>query len=75
MHGRAPCCSIEQRSGANHPTGGGFEMTNGKRAGSVLAVAVALTGTLAFQAREAEAHGRGGVRRVVYVGAGFFNPW
>jgi hypothetical protein len=50
-------------------------MTNGKRAGSVLAVAVALTGTLAFQAREAEAHGRGGVRRVVYVGAGFFNPW
>jgi len=50
-------------------------MTNGKRAGSVLAVAVALTGALAFQPPQAEAHGRGGGRRVVYVGGGFYGPW
>ena len=49
-------------------------MTNGKRAGLTLAVAVALTGALAVQAPEAEAHGRGGARRV-YVGGGFYNPW
>jgi len=50
-------------------------MTNGKRAGSTLAVAVALTGALALQPPEAEAHGRGGGRRVVYGGGGFYNPW
>ena len=49
-------------------------MTNGKRAGLTLAVAVALTGALAVQAPEAEAHGRGGGRRV-YVSGGFYNPW
>jgi hypothetical protein len=40
-----------------------------------MAVAVALTGALAFQTPEAEAHGRAGGRRVVYVGGGFYNPW
>jgi hypothetical protein len=54
-------------------------MTNGKRAGLTLAVAVALTGALALQPSEAEAHGRGsrggGGRGVVYGGGGFYNPW
>ena len=50
-------------------------MTNGRRAGSVLAVAAALAGALAALPPGAEAHGRGGGRRVVYVGAGFYSPW
>jgi hypothetical protein len=50
-------------------------MTRGKRAGLTVAVAVAVTGALAFEPREAEAHGRSGGRRVVYVGGGFYNPW
>jgi hypothetical protein len=58
----------------NHLTRGGLDMTNGKRAGLTVAVAVALTGGLALQSSEAEAHGRGGGRRVVY-GGGFYNPW
>lgn len=49
-------------------------MTNGKRAGLTVAVAVALTGALALQPSAAEAHGRGGGRRVVY-GGGFYSPW
>jgi hypothetical protein len=49
-------------------------MTNGKRARLTLALSVALTGALAVQAPEAEAHGRGG-GRVAYVGGGFYNPW
>jgi hypothetical protein len=48
-------------------------MTNGKRAWVTLAVAVALTGALAVQPTQAEAHGRGG--HVVYGGGGFYNPW
>jgi hypothetical protein len=54
-----------------------MNMTNGKRAGSTLAVAVALTGALTFQPPAADAHGRGrgGGRRVVYAGGGFYNPW
>ena len=50
-------------------------MTRGKRAGLTLAVAVAMTGAFALQPPEAEAHGRGGGRRVVYVGGGLYNPW
>ena len=55
-------------------------MTNGKRAGLTLAVAVALTGALALQPSEAEAHGRagrvgGGGGHVVHGGGGFYNPW
>jgi hypothetical protein len=50
-------------------------MTRGKRAGLVLAVAVALTGALALLPPEAEAHGRRGGRGVVVVGGGFYNPW
>jgi len=49
-------------------------MTNGKRAGLTVAVAVALTGALALQAPQAEAHGRAGGRRVIY-GGGFYSPW
>jgi hypothetical protein len=50
-------------------------MTNGKRAGLTVAVAVALTGALALQAPRAEAHGRAGGRHVIYGGGGFYNPW
>jgi hypothetical protein len=50
-------------------------MTNGKRAGLTVAVAVALTGALASQAPRAEAHGRGGGHHVVYGGGGFYSPW
>lgn len=49
-------------------------MTRGRRAGLAVAVAVAVTGA-AFAPYEAEAHGRGGGRRVVYVGGGFYSPW
>lgn len=50
-------------------------MTNGRRAGSALAAAAALTGALTVLPPGAEAHGRGGGRRVVYVGGGFYGPW
>jgi hypothetical protein len=44
-----------------------------------MAVAVAITGVLAFQPSAAEAHGRGGGHggghRVVVVGGGFYSPW
>ena len=54
-------------------------MTFGKRGGFAVAVAVAVTGAIAFQAPEAEAHGRGGRggggRVVYYGGGGFYNPW
>jgi len=53
-------------------------MTLGKRGGFAVAMVVALAGTVALQAPEAEAHGRGGRRgggRVVYYGGGFYNPW
>ena len=51
-------------------------MTFGKRGGLAVAMAVAMAGTVALQAPEAEAHGRGGGGRVVvYGGGGFYNPW
>ncbi len=51
-------------------------MTRAKRAWLTVAVAVAITGALAFQPSEAEAHGRGGHRRghAVVVGGGFYYP-
>jgi hypothetical protein len=45
---------------------------------AILAVSVALAGVLALSTSSAEAHGRAGGRRVVYVGGGgfgFYNPW
>ena len=53
-------------------------MTFGKRSGLAVAMAIAVAGTVALQAREAEAHGRGGRGGrggVVYRGGGFYNPW
>ena len=51
-------------------------MTRGIRAvSSTLGVAVAMAGAFALQPPDAEAHGRGGGRRVVYVGGGFYSPW
>ena len=54
-------------------------MTFGKRGGFAVAMAIAVAGTVAFQAPEAEAHGRGGRggggRVVYYGGGGFYNPW
>jgi hypothetical protein len=40
-----------------------------------MAVAIAVTGALALPPDAAEAHGRRGGHRVVYVGGGFYNPW
>ena len=50
-------------------------MTREIRAASTLAVAVAVAGVLALQPPDAEAHGRGGGHRAVYVGGGFYSPW
>ena len=50
-------------------------MTRAKRAWLTAAVAVAITGALAFVPSKAEAHGRGGGHGVVVVGGGFYSPW
>jgi len=53
-------------------------MTRTKRAWLTVAVAVAITGALAFRPSEAEAHGRGGGHfggHVAFVGGGFYYPW
>ena len=54
-------------------------MTFRKRGGLAVAMAVAMAGTIALQAPETEAHGRGGRggggRVVYYGGGGFYSPW
>ena len=52
-------------------------MTFGKRGGWAMAMVVATAATVALQAPEAEAHGRGGRGggRVVVYGGGVYSPW
>ena len=50
-------------------------MTRAMRTASTLAVAVALTGAFALQARDAEAHGRHAVFVGGFYGPGFYGPY
>ena len=50
-------------------------MTRTRRAWLTTAVAVAITGALAFQPVKAEARGHGGGHGHVVVGGGFYYPW